>query len=637
MPKARPRRMPPHRGPRPKGGRRPQRPQPLPLPVQAAPAVAVAEPATSLVTLPKTIAVGELARTLDVSVVDVIRGLVNMGVMASINQTVDFETATLVANELGFETRAEEEAPPPVVEEEIAPEVASTKQVLWEDTDPAKLRPRPPVVTVLGHVDHGKTSLLDAIRATNVTAREAGGITQHIGAYQIEHNGRKVTFLDTPGHEAFTAMRARGAQVTDVAVLVVAADDGVQPQTIEAISHAKAAGVPIVVALNKIDRPDANQNQVKSQLAEQGVTVEEFGGDTPLVAVSAKTKEGIEDLVEVVLLVADVAELKADPDRPAIGRVIEAHLDKGRGPVATILVQTGTLERGDLVVAGTTFGKVRAMVDDKGKNIGRAEPSRPVEILGLPEVPEAGDVMRVVGDEKAARSLVARNARERGAGPAAERPATLDEMFAQVKEGKSKELKVVLKVDVQGSLEAIKSALAKLPQDEVALSIIHDAVGDITESDLSLAAASSAVVIGFNTKMEAPARRVAESTKVDVRQYKVIYELLEDVQKALTGMLEPEMVESTLGHAEVLQLFTAGKTTIAGSRVLDGLVRRGGQARVLRGGAALYDGKIATLRRMKDDVREVSAGIECGIVLEDFNAEQVGDLIESYVVQPKPR
>src|SRR5213593_761184 len=639
MPKARPRRMPPQRGPRPKGGRRPQRPQPQPqpLPVQAPPAVAVAEPAASVVTLPKTIAVGELARALDLSVVDVIRGLVNMGVMASINQTVDFETATLVANELGFETRAEEEAPAPVVEEDAAPEAASTKQVLWEDTDPAKLRPRPPVVTVLGHVDHGKTSLLDAIRATNVTAREAGGITQHIGAYQIEHNGRKVTFLDTPGHEAFTAMRARGAQVTDVAVLVVAADDGVQPQTIEAISHAKAAGVPIVVALNKIDRPDANQNQVKSQLAEQGVTVEEYGGDTPLVPVSAKTKQGIEDLVEVVMLVADVADLKADPDRPAIGRVIEAHLDKGRGPVATVLVQTGTLERGDLVVAGTTFGKVRAMVDDKGKNVGRAEPSRPVEILGLPEFPEAGDVMRVVADEKAARAVVAQNARERAAGAAAERPATLDEMFAQVKEGQAKELKIVLKADVQGSLEAIKGAIAKVPQQEVALSIIHDAVGDITESDLTLAAASNAVVIGFNTKMEAPARRVAEATKVDVRQYKVIYELLEDVQKALTGMLEPEMVESLLGHAEVLQIFTSGKTTIAGSRVVDGLVRRGAQVRLLRGGTAVYDGKIGTLRRMKDDAREVTVGLECGIVLDNQNDVLVGDIIECYVIQPKPR
>ncbi|TME60166.1 MAG: GTP-binding protein, partial [Chloroflexi bacterium] len=535
--------MPPQRGPRPKG-RRPQRPQAPPPAPEPAVAVAVAETGT-VVTLPKTIAVGDLARALDVSVVDVIRGLVNMGTMVSINQSVDFETASLVANELGFETRAEEEVVAPA-EEEATPEPISTKQVLWEDVDPAKLKERPPVITVLGHVDHGKTSLLDAIRATNVTAREAGGITQHIGAYQIEHNGRKVTFLDTPGHEAFTAMRARGAQVTDVAVLVVAADDGV------------------------------------AQLAEHGVTIEEYGGDTPLVPVSAKTKQGIDDLVETVLLVADVAELKADPDRPAIGRVIEAHLDKGRGPVATVLVQTGTLERGDLVVTGTTFGKVRAMVDDKGKNVGRAEPSRPVEILGLPEVPEAGDVMRVVSDEKAARAAVAQNARERAAGAAAERPATLDEMFAQVKEGQAKELKIVLKADVQGSLEAIKGAIAKVPQQEVALSIIHDAVGDITESDLTLAAASNAVVIGFNTKMEAPARRVAESTKVDVRQYKVIYELLDDVQKALTGMLEPEMVESLLGHAEVLQIFTSGKTTIAGSRVVDGLVRRGAQVRLLR-------------------------------------------------------
>jgi len=607
---------------------------PQPVPEPAAP-VAVAETST-VVTLPKTIIVGELARALDVSVVDVMRALVGMGEMRSINQTIDFETATLVANELGIETRAEEEAPTPV-EEEAAPEPASTKQVLWEDVDPAKLKERPPVVTVLGHVDHGKTSLLDAIRSTNVTAREAGGITQHIGAYQIEHGGRKVTFLDTPGHEAFTAMRARGAQVTDVAVLVVAADDGVQPQTVEAISHIKAAQVPIVVALNKIDRPDANLDQVKAQLAEHNVTIEEYGGDTPLVPVSAKTKQGIEDLVETVLLVADVAELKADPDRPAIGRVIEAHLDKGRGPVATVLVQTGTLERGDLVVAGTTFGKVRAMVDDKGKNVGRAEPSRPVEILGLPEVPEAGDVMRVVADEKAARAVVAQNARERAAGAAAERPATLDEMFAQVKEGQAKELKIVLKADVQGSLEAIKGALAKVPQDEVSLSTIHDAVGDITESDLTLAAASNAVVIGFNTKMEAPARRVADSTKVDVRQYKVIYELLEDVQKALTGMLEPEMVESLLGHGEVLQIFTSGKTTIAGSRVLDGLIRRGAQVRLLRGGAAVYDGKIETLRRMKDDVREVAVGLECGIVLENHNDVQVGDIIECYVVQPKPR
>ncbi len=432
-------------------------------------------------------------------------------------------------------------------------------------------------------------------------------------------------------------MRARGAQVTDVAVLVVAADDGVQPQTIEAISHLKAAGVPIVVALNKIDKADANPDQVKAQLAERNVTIEEYGGDTPLVPVSARTKQGIDELLEVVLLVADVADLKANPDRPAVGRVIEAHMDARRGAVATILVQNGTLERGDLVVAGVTFGRVRAMTDDKGKNVGRAEPSRPVEILGLPSVPEAGDVFRAVPDEKTAKALVAQNERERAGGAGSERPATLDEMFAQVKEGRAKELKLVLKADVQGSLEAIKGAIAKVPQNEIGLQIIHDGVGDITESDLTLAAASGAVVIGFNTKMEAPARRAAESTNVDVRQYKVIYELLDDVQKALTGMLEPEMVESILGHAEVRQIFTAGKTTIAGCIVLDGLMRRGVKARLIRGGAPVWEGSIGSLRRIKDDVREVNAGLECGIVLEGTNDVLVGDAIEAFVVQAKAR
>ncbi len=633
MPKARPRRFPPQRGPRPRG-RRPQRPQPVAAPAEPAlPAVAVIEGRPPVV-LPKSVSVGELAKLIDTNVVDVIRALVNMGVMASINQTVDFETATLVATELGIETKPEEEVAPAV--EETEAETLPLKPELWTESDSSKLKPRAPVVTVLGHVDHGKTSLLDAIRTTNVTAREAGGITQHIGAYQIEYKDRRITFLDTPGHEAFTAMRARGAQLTDVAILVVAADDGVQPQTIEAISHVKAAGVPIVVALNKMDRPDANPDQVKAQLAEKGVTIEEYGGDTPLVPVSARTKMGIDDLLEVVFLVADVAELTANPDRPAIGRIVEAHLDTRRGPVATVLVQTGTLERGDLVVAGSTYGKVRAMTDDKGKPVGRAEPSRPVEILGLPDVPSAGDLFRAVADEKTAKALVAANTRERAGAGAAERPATLDEMFAQVKEGKAKELKLVLKADVQGSLEAIKGALVKIPQEEVGLQIIHDAVGDITESDLTLAAASGAVVVGFNTKMEAPAKRVADQTNVDVRQYKVIYELLEDVQKALTGMLEPVMVESVLGHAEVRQIFTAGKTTIAGCGVLDGVMRRGTQSRLLRGGAPVFDGHIESLRRVKDDVREVAAGLECGIVL-DTNDIQVGDVIEAYTVQPKPR
>ena len=634
MPKARPRRLPPQRGPRPRG-RRPQRPQqqaPAPEPV-AAPVVLGANGRPPVV-LPKTMLVGDLAKMLEVPVVDVMRALVGLGVMRSINQTIDFDTATLAANELGVETTAEVEAPAPA---ETAEEILPLKQEIWTKDDPAKLKTRAPVITILGHVDHGKTSLLDAIRSTNVTSREAGGITQHIGAYQIEHDGRKVTFLDTPGHEAFTAMRARGAQVTDVAVLVVAADDGVQPQTVEAISHARAAGVPIVVALNKIDKADANPDQVKAQLAERGVTIEEYGGDTPLVPVSARTKQGIPELLEVVLLVADVADLRANPDRPAVGRVIEAHMDARRGPVATVLVQNGTLERGDLVVAGVTFGRVRAMTDDKGKTVGRAEPSRPVEILGLPTIPEAGDVFRAVPDEKTARALVVQNERERAGGAGSERPATLDEMFAQVKEGRARELKIVLKADVQGSLEAIKGAIAKIPQVEVGLQVIHDGVGDITESDLTLAAASGAVVIGFNTKMESPARRAAESTNVDVRQYKVIYELLDDVQKALTGMLEPEMVESILGHAEVRQIFTAGKTTIAGCGVRDGVMRRGAQARLVRGGAQAWEGSIGSLRRVKDDVREVNAGLECGIVLEGTNDILVGDLIEAFVVQPKAR
>jgi translation initiation factor IF-2 len=493
------------------------------------------------------------------------------------------------------------------------------------------------VVTVLGHVDHGKTSLLDAVRQTNITSRESGGITQHIGAYQVEHKGRKVTWIDTPGHQAFTAMRARGASVTDIAVLVVAADDGVQPQTVEAISHIRAADVPMVVALNKIDKSNADPDRVKSQLAEQGITIEEYGGDVPLVAVSARTKVGLDDLLDVVLLVADVRELKADPERAAVGNVIEAHLERGRGPVATVLVRTGTLARGDLIVAGTTFGRVRAMIDDRGKTINRAEPSRPVEILGLPDVPEAGDIVRAVPDERAAKVAVEAEQRRRAAGAAGERPATLDEMFAQAKEGKAKELKLVLKADVQGSLEAIKGSLAKVPQEEVTLNVIHAAVGDITESDVTLAGASNAVIIGFGNKLDAPAKRVADQMQVDVRIYKVIYELLDDVQKALVGMLEPEMVEQILGHAEVRQTFTSGKTTIAGCMVLDGVMRRGAQARLVRGGAPVYDGRIGTLKRFKEDAREVNAGLECGLTLDGHNDVAVGDIIEAYAIQARAR
>jgi translation initiation factor IF-2 len=612
----------------------------------AATATAVQEPEPAVaptiegtaVAIPRRIVVSELAQKLGVGPVDVLKELVKMGEMVSINQSVDFETASLVASELGVETRPEEEeVVVPEVEAAVVEAAPATKEALWEEEDASVLRPRAPVITVLGHVDHGKTSLLDAIRATNVTAREAGGITQHMGAYQIEKNGRKVTFLDTPGHEAFTAMRARGAKMTDIAILVVAADDGVQQQTVEAMSHARAANVPIVVALNKIDKADANPDLVKQQLAEQGLTIEEYGGDTPLVPVSAKTKQGIQDLVDVLLLVADLQELKANPDRSAVGTVIEAHLDKGRGPVATVLVQNGSLDRGDLVVAGRTFGKVRAMIDDRGKKVGRAEPSRPVEILGLPEVPEAGDIFRVVGDEKAARALALANDRQRTRGAVAEAPASLDELFARVKEGKAKELKLIVKADVQGSLEAIRGALGRLTDGEVGINLVHAGVGDITESDINLAATAGAVVIGFSNRIDVAAKRAADAARVDVRGYKVIYELLDDVRRSLTGMLEPEMVEAVLGHAEVRQLFRSGKTTIAGSAVLDGVVQRSANARVLRGGQPVHDGKVATLRRVKDDVREVRAGLECGITLENFNDVAVGDVIEAYVVQPKPR
>jgi translation initiation factor IF-2 len=599
--------------------------------------VALAPEGAAPVVLPRQIRVEDLAKAFDVSVVDVIRALVNMGMMATKNETIDYDTAVLVATELGFEV-----VPEPAVVEEAEPEVAeeaapAAQKILWTDDDPARLRERAPVVTVLGHVDHGKTSLLDAVRQTNITARESGGITQHIGAYQIEHKGRKITWIDTPGHQAFTAMRARGASITDIAVLVVAADDGVQPQTIEAISHAKAAEVPIVVALNKVDKNDADPERVKGQLAEHGVTIEEYGGDVPLVPVSARTKQGLEDLLDVIVLVADVRDLKADPERAAIGNVVEAHLESGRGPVATVLVRTGTLERGELVVVGTTYGRVRAMVDDRGKTMDRAEPSRPVEILGLPKVPEAGDVLRVVADEKTAKAAAEEEQRRRAEGAVGERPATLDEMFAQAKEGKTRELKLVLKADVQGSLEAIRGSLAKLPQDEVGLNVIHFGVGDVTESDVTLAAASNAVIVGFNNKLDAPAKRVADQTGVDVRSYKVIYELLDDVQKALVGMLEPEMVEIVIGHAEVRATFTAGKTTIAGCMVVDGVIRRTAQARLLRGGALVHDGRLGSLKRFKDDAREVNAGLECGIVLDGTNDIVVGDIIEAYVVQAKPR
>jgi len=594
---------------------------------------AEAENATSLSTakkiepkvveIPSSLTVKDLAVLLSVSPAQVIKALLSNGVLANINQVIDYDTAAIVAGDLGFEA-----SEAPAAEDVAAAEEAVSPEA---EEDTSLLAPRPPVVTIMGHVDHGKTSLLDAIRETNVIAKEAGGITQHIGAYQVEIHGQKITFLDTPGHEAFTAMRARGAQATDIAVLVVAADDGVMPQTREAIDHAKAANVPIVVALNKIDKPNANPERVKQQLAEVNLLIEEWGGNVVLVPVSAKKKTGIEHLLEMILLVAEMAELKANPHGRAQGVVIEAELDKTRGPVATVLVQKGTLKVGDSVVIGSIYGKVRAMFNDKGKGIRRAEPSTPAKILGLSEVPEAGDRFEVVADEKTARSIALSRMRQRQQEVAITRAVTLDDLYAQIQEGQVKELNLVLKTDVQGSMEPVRSSLERLSEENVRVKVIHQGIGNITESDVLLAQASGAIIIGFNVRVEPGARRVAESAKVDVRLYEVIYDLVDDIRKALRGMLEPKYQDVVEGHAEVRQLFKAGRNNIvAGSMVLDGRIVRGAPARVLRGEEVVFDGKVASLRRFKEDAREVAAGHECGIAIEDFDAWQLGDVVESY-------
>ncbi|MCL4534149.1 MAG: translation initiation factor IF-2 [Bacteroidetes bacterium] len=561
--------------------------------------------------------VGELAEKLGVGVPTVIKELMKSGVMATVNQTIDYDTAAVVASDLGFEPEEE---------------VRAVAEAVTEAEATGPLTARPPVVTIMGHVDHGKTSLLDAIRKTNVTEREAGGITQHIGAYQVEIHNQRITFLDTPGHEAFTAMRARGAQVTDIAVLVVAADDGVMPQTLEAIAHARAANVPIIVAINKIDRPDANPDRVKQQLADAGLIVEEWGGDVIAVPVSAKTKVGIETLLEMVLLVAEIAELKADASGRARGVVIEAQLDKTRGPLATVLVQKGTLKVGDNLVAGLVQGKVRAMFNDRGRPLRRVEPATPAVVLGLDGVPQAGDIFEVVADDRAARSLAAersRESREGAAGPA--RTVTLDEIFEQMQAGQVKELNIVLKTDVQGSLEPIATSLERLSRDEVKINIIHQGTGNITESDVLLAQASKGIIVGFNVRVEPGAKRAAEAAKVDIRLYEVIYNLVEEVEKALTGMLEPKYVEVLQGRAEVRQTFRTGRgDAAAGCMVTDGVITRGAQGRVLRGQQKVGEGRIISLRRFKDDVREVAAGYECGIVVEGLREYQVGDVIEAY-------
>lgn len=566
--------------------------------------------------------VKDLADSFSISPSEVISALIRNGVMATINQQIDYDTAEIIATDLGFQTR------------QVIPQTDEDRLMAGfeEPVDQAKLQPRPPVVTVMGHVDHGKTLLLDAIRQTRVTEGEAGGITQHIGAYQVETQGRKITFLDTPGHEAFTAMRSRGAQATDVVVLVVAADDGVMPQTLEALAHARAADVPIVVAINKIDREGANPDRVKQQLSEQGLIPDDWGGDTPFIPVSALQRTGITDLLSIILLVADLKELRADPTRKAEGIIVEARLDPGQGPTATVLVQSGTLKLRDYVLVGETFGRIRAMFDDKGQKLRKAEPSTPVLIHGVESVPEAGDKLVAVEDEKLARQVASERARVHQfttAAPA--RPTSLDELFKGVGEDKVKELRVVLKADVQGSIGAIEHALEQLAKENVKVSVVYAAPGPVSESDVRLAAASEAIILAFNVRPDPAARRVAESEKVDIRFYNVIYNLVDDVRAALSGMLDPEYREVVDGYADVRQVFRLpGKEQAAGLYITDGKAVRNSRVRVLRGGTVVFDGTVSSLKRFKDDVREVQSGYECGLGVTNFHEFEEGDNVEFY-------
>ena len=568
----------------------------------------------------ESIAVKDLASKMSCTAAEVIKKLFLMGVMATINQEIDYDTAALVAAEFGVSC----EELPPDVDPTLIPEI---------EDEPKSLKPRPPIVTVMGHVDHGKTSLLDRIRNTHVTKHEAGGITQHIGAYQVNCNGKKIVFLDTPGHEAFTAMRARGAQITDIAILVVAADDGVMPQTIEAIHHAKSANVPIIVAINKIDKPGANPDHVKNELMEQGLVPEEYGGDTIMVPISAKQGIGIDDLLENVLLVAEVQELKANPNRDARGVIIEAKLDKGRGPVATVLVQNGTLRIGDSVVCGVTYGKVRAMVNEHGGNVKKAGPSVPVEILGLNDVPAAGDVLAVL-EEKQTRSIAeARIERQRNNLIKAKK-VSLDDLFHQIQEGEIKDLNIVIKADVQGSVEALSSSLLKLNKnDEVRVSIVHSGVGAVNETDVMLASAANAIIIAFNVRPDANARKAAETENVDIRNYRVIYDAINDVKDAMSGMLKPKYKEVIQGRVEIRKVMKFSKALVAGSYVLEGKICNNSKIRILRDNVEVFDGEIDSLRRFKDEVKEVNAGYECGISIVDFRDFHEGDIIEAYTME----
>lgn len=585
---------------------------------QQAPKMEIARPKN--IKVGETIIVKDLASKMSCTAAEVIKKLMLMGFLASINQEIDFDTAALVASEFGVNV----EELPPEVDPTLIPEIVD---------DPKTLVLRPPVVTVMGHVDHGKTSLLDVIRKTSVSTHEAGGITQHIGAYQVKCQGKKIVFLDTPGHEAFTAMRARGAQVTDIAILVVAADDGVMPQTVEAIHHAKDAGVPIIVAVNKIDKPGANPANVKNELMEHGLVPEEYGGDTIMVEVSAKKNIGISDLLEMVLLVAEVKELKANPKREARGVIIEAQLDKGRGPVATVLVQSGTLRIGDSIVAGTTYGKVRAMLNDRGENVKKAGPSVPVEVLGLNDVPAAGDELAAL-EEKQARTIAEKRMEKQRNDMIHAKKVSLDDLFNQIQEGHLKDLNIVVKADVQGSVEALNSSLMGLNKnDEVRVRIVHSGVGAVTESDVMLASASNALVIAFNVRPDANARRVADTEGIDIRTYRVIYDALNDVKEAMSGMLAPKYKEVIQGKVEIRQVMKFSKALVAGSYVLEGKITNQSKIRIVRDNIEVFDGELDGLRRFKDDVKEVAAGYECGITIKDYKDFREGDIIEAYTME----
>lgn len=600
-----------------KGGKRPHNNQP------AAKTKPAPKPLPEKIDVEGNPTVAELAKLLNREASELIKKLIPLGVMATINQELDIDTVTLLADEYGV-----------AVEQKIVIDEAAFEDIEEQD-DPKDLKERPPVVTIMGHVDHGKTTLLDSIRKSKVTSGETGGITQHIGAYQVEANDKRITFLDTPGHAAFTTMRARGAKVTDITILVVAADDGVMPQTVEAINHAKAADVPIIVAINKMDKPEANPDRVKQELTEYELVPEEWGGDTIFVPISAIKHEGIDELLEMVLLVSEIQELKSNPNKRARGTVIEAELDKGRGPVATMLVQHGTLKVGDALVAGNFFGKVRAMVNDQGRRVKQAAPSTPVEVLGLNDVPNAGDAFIVFEDEKKARAIAeARESKQRQADLGENSRVTLDDLFKQIQEGDIRELPVIIKADVQGSVEALRGALEKIDIEGVKVTIIHTGAGAITESDVILASASNAIIIGFNVRPEPNARATAEMEKVDIRLYRIIYDAIEEIEQAMAGLLDPEYREATIGHVEVRQTFKVSSVgTIAGCYVTDGKVRRDAKARVIRDGVVIYDGKIDTLKRFKDDAKEVVQGYECGITLENFNDIKEGDVIEIYVME----